>query len=368
MRIDPERGLWVRAPTPLGDFLAAEPALRALAHAFKERGLPGALSITAPARMASLVESHLCGARILPSELEGRELVARLHGTGAALLFAGSFRSAWTAMRARIPVRVGLSRDGRGLLLTDPIRPALERGRTPLELGVRGRSPRILPRPGAATYAELLGAIGVPLRDRRPRLAASPEVIGAVGERLVACGLDPGLPFLCASIGGATGAVAKSPPIATWVALLERIWGELGWPILLVPGPGDEGVARAIGDRLGPGIAKRMGDRAPDLEQLAAILARSAAVLTGDTGPRHVARAVGTPAVVLIGSTDPRHTALGLGRERVLGTQLACAPCHRSVCPRATAPGTGAGSDGADRECLTSLEPERALGALAQLL
>ncbi len=365
MRIDPARGLWVRAPTPLGDFLAAEPALRALADAFAESGHAQALTITAPNRMAELVAPRFRGARSLPSEIPEPELVARVRGHGAALLLAGSFRSAWTAARARIPIRVGLARDGRGWLLTDAIRPALERGATPLHRGVRGRAPRTLPRPGAATYTELLGALGIAVRDPRPRLAARPEVARTMGEQLAGCGLDPGRPFLTASIGGAGGAVAKSPPPSVWVRLLGRLHRELGWPLLLAPGLGDESVAREVRDGLPRGATTLLDpERAPDLEELTALFGRSAAVLTGDTGPRHLARAVGTPAVVLVGSTDPRHTALRPSAEQVLRGELPCAPCHRAICPRPTGPEPS----GVDRECLVAIDPERVLEALVQLL
>lgn len=365
MRIDPARGLWVRAPTPLGDFLAAEPALRALADAFAASGHAEALTITAPERMTKLLAPRFRGARSLPSETPQPEFADRLRGHGAALLMAGSFRSAWTAFRARIPVRIGLARDGRGWLLTEPIRPALERGATPLHRAVRGRAPRTLPRPGTAAYVELLGALGIPVRDPRPRLAARPEIARAIGEQLAGRGLDPGQPFLTASIGGAGGAVAKSPPGSVWTRLLDRLHRELGWPILLAPGLGDEQVAREIRDGLPRGATTLLdAERAPDLEELAALFGRSAAVLTGDTGPRHLARAVGTPVVVLLGSTDPRHTALGPSAEQVLRSELPCAPCHRPVCPLPS----GSELSGVDRECLVAIEPERVLEALARLL
>ena len=71
----------------------------------------------------------------------------------------------------------------------------------------------------------------------------------------------------------------------------------------------------------------------PSLEVFAAIVARAALVLTNDTGPRHVAVALGRPVVTLIGPTDPRHTAHLLERQRVLFEDVACRPCGQQRVP-----------------------------------
>jgi heptosyltransferase-2 len=94
----------------------------------------------------------------------------------------------------------------------------------------------------------------------------------------------------------------------------------------------------------------------PSLEVFAAIVARAALVLTNDTGPRHVAVALGRPVVTLMGPTDPRHTAHLLGRQRVLFEDVACRPCGKSVCPIG------------DQRCLVRLAPERAVAAAGELL
>jgi heptosyltransferase-2 len=72
------------------------------------------------------------------------------------------------------------------------------------------------------------------------------------------------------------------------------------------------------------------------LRELCAALKMCALVLTNDSGPMHVAAAVGTPVVALFGSTSPELTGPGLpgdSRHRLLKGNAACAPCYRRECP-----------------------------------
>jgi heptosyltransferase-2 len=77
--------------------------------------------------------------------------------------------------------------------------------------------------------------------------------------------------------------------------------------------------------------------------------------LSNDTGPRHIAVALGRPVVVVMGPTDPRHTAHLLDRQRVLVEEADCSPCHLKTCPT-------------DHRCMTRLAPERVIDAARGLL
>jgi ADP-heptose:LPS heptosyltransferase len=72
-----------------------------------------------------------------------------------------------------------------------------------------------------------------------------------------------------------------------------------------------------------------------DLLTLAAILRRLDLLVTGDTGPMHLAAAVGTPIVAVFGPSDPARYAPTGARDRVVRVDLPCSPCNRIRLPPA---------------------------------
>jgi len=66
-----------------------------------------------------------------------------------------------------------------------------------------------------------------------------------------------------------------------------------------------------------------------DLATLAAILDRSSLLITGDTGPMHLAAALDVPLVAVFGPSDPRRWGPASDRARVVRVDLACSPCNR---------------------------------------
>jgi ADP-heptose:LPS heptosyltransferase len=66
-----------------------------------------------------------------------------------------------------------------------------------------------------------------------------------------------------------------------------------------------------------------------DLPALAALLARLDLLITGDTGPMHLAGAVGTPVVAIFGPSDPKRYALRGRYDQVVRVDLPCSPCNR---------------------------------------
>src|SRR6185503_11319187 len=130
---------------------------------------------------------------------------------------------------------------------------------------------------------------------------------------------------------GARLGSAKGVPGELWRAVLGELARRTALPLLLVCGPG-EGAALAAAH---PGLAtaRVVNDPPAALPELAALCAEAELVLTADSGPRHVARAVGAAIVSVAGPTDPRHTAGARRREELVRTLVACGPCHRELCP-----------------------------------
>jgi heptosyltransferase-1 len=81
----------------------------------------------------------------------------------------------------------------------------------------------------------------------------------------------------------------------------------------------------------GPGEVVRVLDLSgkTSLRELASVLAACDAMVSADTGPMHLAVAVGTPVIALFGSTNPDRTGPYGKRNIVLTSGIACSPCYR---------------------------------------
>ena len=98
-----------------------------------------------------------------------------------------------------------------------------------------------------------------------------------------------------------------------------------------------------------------------DLITLAAILERAALLVTGDTGPMHLAAAVGTPVVAVFGPSDPARYAPRGSRDRVVRIDLPCAPCNRIRLPPARCIGH-------TPDCLAGIETAQVLAAIEDVI
>jgi heptosyltransferase-1 len=101
---------------------------------------------------------------------------------------------------------------------------------------------------------------------------------------------------------GAAWASKRYPP-ERWGRVAAAIAAATGRPIVVSAGPGEAALADRVEHSSG-GAAVRAD--AEDLPALVALLASAALVLGGDTGPLHLAHALGVPALFLHGPTDPR--------------------------------------------------------------
>lgn len=127
-----------------------------------------------------------------------------------------------------------------------------------------------------------------------------------------------------------------SHPVNRWstaqfAALADRISNELNAAVIIVGGSGDTPLAHDI-DRLSSSHPLVLTGTTTML-QLGAILEKSALLVSGDTGPMHMATAVRTPVIALFGAADPERTGPTGSGNRVLQTRdLACVPCRSRKC------------------------------------
>ena len=299
----------VRLPNWLGDTVMALPTLRSLRDAIPAAELwclgPWAGVLDGePGITRRLAPPGFVGARFA----QARRL--RQVAFDLAVILTSSFETALEGWLSGARWRVGYG-NGQGALLTHSLRPD--------------------PAPvhQVAAYLRLLGPLGV---DGPP---TSPTLVIDAGRRVEARRLlqevemPAGDPKVGLQLGAALGP-AKLWPAERLAALAAALEGR-GIHAVLLGSPGSRGLADAVAAAAGRPVRSLVGRDRPAL--LGALISELDALVAADTGPAHVAAAVGVPTVTLFGPTDPRLTApLGF-RQQALWHQPPCAPCFLRDCP-----------------------------------
>lgn len=219
-----------------------------------------------------------------------------------AIILPRSFSSAFLAFSSRVPRRIGYAGDGRSALLTD---------RVPVEDG-------LLERHRVFYYHHLLSRLGPPPDPEPPRLEIPADARewaarALPGEGYV--GMNP----------GATYGVAKQ-----WFSdRFTEVGRKLG-KVVVVGGPAEAELGAQVSAGI-PGSVLLAGKTT--VTQLAAAIARCRLFVTNDTGPMHVAQAVGVPIVAIFGPTDPVTTPPFGSKHTIVRKEIECSPCLKRTCP-----------------------------------
>jgi heptosyltransferase-2 len=200
-------------------------------------------------------------------------------------------------------------------------------------------------------YLDLLSQLGVVSDDERMLLAISEEERERADRHLEELSVGRGESFFAVNPGASFGA-SKCWTVEGFAEVVRQL-GERARSLILC-GPGEEQWAQEISSRCGE-CAVDTSRRVLPLELLKPVLQRARILVTTDTGPRHIAAAVGTPQVSLLGPTDARYSSTNLERTRVLQVEVECGPCHLKVCPL-------------DHRCMVRLTPDMVMAAVEDLL
>lgn len=273
--------LAVRLPNWVGDVCMAVPTFRDLAAAgfaphLVGRGWAADLLAALGMPVASCGHGVRYGSRAL-----------RATGARCGLVLAGGLSAAIAMWCAGVRA-VGYRGPARSLLLAVPV--VKESGRHEVEHFHRlGRACRDAWLPSAPWPEGPPAAIDLPLADaHRQRAGEALRDAGVSGEFTVLCPL-------------AVGTTAGEPRVwPHWRALAARLSGE-GVELVACPGPGEEADCR----RVVPEATQLTG---LGLGAYAAVLARAKCAVANDSGPMHLAAAVGTPVLGVVGPGDPRRT------------------------------------------------------------
>jgi heptosyltransferase-2 len=323
------RRIWVRAPNWLGDLVMATPAFARLRAAFPRAHITGGMR---PFLQPLVADTGFFDAIVPTPKLRGlgalRAEVAAMRAQrfDLAVVLPNSFVTGVVPFLARVPRRLGYTQ-GRPGLMTHGLRAAVRR-----HWWQRREGPRRWPVPMPTYYRELLDVLGIadlPADPSRPRLTVTPAADAWVDEHLRARGVAPGTPLLQLVVGANFGASKLWLP-ERFAEVARHFQRHHGMRALVLVGPSEVELGARIASA---GDALLLDQPVLPLDRLQALVRRAALVVTGDTGPRHLAVAFDRPVVCLIGPTDPNYTAYCLERTVLIRKDLPCVPCQKKVCP-----------------------------------
>ncbi len=324
----------VRVPNWVGDCVLAVPALRSL-----RRGFPRAevwVAAKPGTRDLFAVDGLADGIVNLPEDnsWRGFRQASRQVAEGSfdsGLLLTNSFGSALLFYLSRIPERWGYASDGRSLLLTKTV-----------------RQPKSdLPRHHVHYYLDLLDGIGVAAHSPELKLNLPPEDLRKAADRLKRLGLDLSRPVITLCPGASSGP-AKRWPAERFARAAAMLRERRGAEVLVIGSPAETDIAEAVRTQMS-GHAHVLTGRT-SLRELMGVLACSTLLISNDTGPLHLANALGVPVVGIFGPTDPAVTGPFAPPSLVVKKDVPCWPCYYRRCPL-------------DHRCLTLITPAEVAAA-----
>ena len=250
-----------------------------------------------------------------------------------AILLPNSLETALVASLARVPLRIGYATDGRQALLTHPL--ALPEWRESKH--------EVFYYLKVIAELEWLIKQGQTFLETQPdgSLEVSDDRKSRARDFLRARGVGEGN-FLVALCPGSINSRAKRWPAERYAALADRLIDELGAQVLLVGSNAEAAVSREVSGQMRNQPLTLTGQT--DLAELVATLSLVDLLVTNDTGPAHIASALGRPTLVIFGPTNPLTTRPFSAFGEIVRKPPDCAPCMLRECP-------------IDHRCMTAITP-----------
>ena len=250
-----------------------------------------------------------------------------------AILLPNSLETALVASLARVPLRIGYATDGRQALLTHPL--ALPEWRESKH--------------EVFYYLKIVAELEWLVKQEQSFLNTQPDGSLEVSEArkstardfLRARGVREGN-LLVALCPGSINSRAKRWPAERYAALADRLIDELGAQVLLVGSNAEAGVSQEVSGQMRNQPLTLTGQT--DLAELVATLSLVDLLVTNDTGPAHIASALGRPTLVIFGPTNPLTTRPFSPLGEIVRKPPDCAPCMLRDCP-------------IDHRCMTAITP-----------
>ena len=341
----------IRGTNWLGDAVMTTPAMERLRASFPEAHIALlATPLTAGLFQGSPLVNEIIEYRRREQGVKASFDAVRQIRSGrldVSLLFQNAFEAALLAWLGGIGVRIGFAEQGRSALLTHKLHRGAEhrnRHQTNDYLDIVAECERVCL--GQSFKPE----IEMPL----------PSLVATLAQRQAAKGklrhfeITDHHPLIALNTG-ATNSRAKCWPADRFAELADRLNKELNAQIVLIGGEAErdyaDNVFRQIGKRHTVNLAGKTS-----MPELIGLLAECDLLVSNDTGPAHVAAALGTPTLTIFGPTNEFETSpTGLHSQLIRAGNIECARCMHRDCP-------------IDHRCMTRLTTDAVFAQALKLL
>ena len=198
---------------------------------------------------------------------------------------------------------------------------------------------------------DLVASIGCTASSVGLSFAVRDNDIASVRDRLAVRGINATRQWVLLHPGAC--APSRRYPPGHWARVIRDLAGRTGLPMVLTGDAAEQPLVEQIAEASGGNAISFAG--LLDLGELGAAIKLASLVISNNTGPAHLAAAVGTPLVDLYALTNPQHTPWQV-ESRVLFHDVPCRFCQQSVCPHG------------HNDCLKGISPERVVDAACVLL
>jgi lipopolysaccharide heptosyltransferase I len=313
MTLSPDRILLIK-PSSFGDIVQSLPVLAALKRTWPDAAIDWAVK----SEWAQLIEDHPLVHRVMPfprglSDVFRCGMALRRQRYQLVIDLQGLLRSGLYAIMSGCSARAGFAdgREGSFWCYSRRVRVPHERVHA------------------VDRYLDLVRQLGVATEP--PVTFPLPESINErnwadnlwerenVDASQILCVLHPAARWK-----------TKTWPAGRFARLADRLIGEAGLRVILIGGADALGAINEVRRRMKRKALDLGG--ATTLRQLAALLRRANLLVTNDSGPMHLAAALGTPVVGLFGPTDPRRVGPYGEGHFVLRKGIDCSRCNRNRC------------------------------------
>lgn len=198
---------------------------------------------------------------------------------------------------------------------------------------------------------DLVASIGSTASSAGLSFAVRDNDIESVRDRLAAAGINATRQWILLHPGAS--APSRRYPPDQWASVIRDLATRTRLPMVLTGDAAEQPLIDHINATSGSNAVSLAG--LLDLGELGAAIKLASLVISNNTGPAHLAAAVGTPLVDLYALTNPQHTPWQV-ECRVLFHDVPCRFCQKSVCPQG------------HNDCLNGIRPERVVDAACGLL